>query len=405
MYIVLRSAVFLLFLGIPFATSAQGTAPPLATEDCFTVASQKDIPFKIMQSAPPPIAAKSGAMRERSKYYPATDFISTNLPKLTQPVIDDLATSTKYGTYHMVWGNRCIEFANDGEFCRGKIRKGNWYRDMLTISFNGDPAYEVRPAFRSYQKANVCTMMQVAHALGTEPARIEDMGADARLTSVFRHAADTAALAPHVTQHTFADGQKHAYFIDVCILPERASADPKGIAIDYEVHDHRPVDVTTRLFERLAQRIHAAGKELMIYTNSLNSIMPNKVSGIDETNLARLIDLSDRFSFIVWSGASDDPDGHDQPISPRRWLPADNMKEQIRILAATPGTANSNSAAKLFPAVSLFDLKPEEAVAIRDMVISHGMGGIKLWRNGVEQGGPCSTPVNLAITNLIHNEK
>lgn len=384
--------------------------------NCFTAQSNAQLQFKVFRQGPAPYRADRVRLVPDSVMYPASNFATAQLDRIQRPTDHDAAINLNTNNYAFVWGNRCYDFPGDNQKCFNKrILKGNYYTDPVFAdgkTATGTVSMQVRPMFRSYLRANICTHMQALYAIGADADNVSELATANGLIPFFRHDNDASDLLALKTDYTYAiAGQNlsRPYLIDVCIFDARAG-NPKGVIIDYEVWDKRPPEITQRFLIHLAEVIHARGKELHVYTNSLVSKGARLNNGFDTNNLSSIVDAVDTFSPIVWSGAS--AGGYELPARPRQFSPVANLDDQLAYLASAG--VSGLALAKIMPAISLYDLDvmdpsgipssipydSNESVIINSKVKNLHLGGLMLWRNGLAIDGVCGSLSSERIRKL-----
>lgn len=387
----LKSFAILALLNAPY-----GAVSATAGNDCFERNDNSRLSYAVVRvSTPPMYSREKGDYPDRSDRYPASDYTTTNVDSIKDP-LPTSASGFKFNETILLWANRCIyirQLTPDETACRNMKRyKGNGYRDALRDS----SGQEIRPAFASYAKANTCTKMQTRRLLGESA---DDLALTAESAGLrLWDNRDRAGLRALASEVTTGDGTSRTYLVDVCVLPTGAlGPDGAGVTLDYEVFDDRTSEEAVAFIDELAQLVHARGKKLTLNVNPL----PRAPNGLDRSNVHRIVEIVDRFIPTLSSGASPGNPGTGVPARARRISPLDDYQNQLGVIT-DDGRVPLTPAArqKIVWQVSLYDTQLPEARRIHDEINAQGYGGVMIFRHFVKEGGSCTRPVNQLIACL-----
>lgn len=397
----LARVLLFLFVLLWAAVPAHAVSLNENAQNCFSAEENKKLSFKVFRQGWAPAGKSESGLLPLSPLYPATAFATMQLGRISGPQTQDAVRGMSYANYYFLWGNRCLSFSGDGKDCRNIKRvKGNDYNDKVRVRVDNKDI-EARPMFSSYRQADACTYLQVLHATGSPEDEVKSLAEKNGLKTFFRHVDDSrtlSALASISQEITAGRIEKRPYFIDTCLFDRRAGAGPAGIIIDYEVWDERSPEQTRAFLLQLAHAVHARGKSFMVFTNSLDSAGARKGNGIDVSNLKDIVSASDGFFPVVWSGAT--PGGVEIQPHERKESFIENFRAQLRYLEAA-GVRSANLINKVYPVISLYDLRADEALQLHQAVKSNGMGGVMIWRNGAPADSACSVITGPILRNLL----
>ena len=329
--------------------SQTGSAAPAA--DCFSATDNTRLRFEAYQQAPPP---RDGAPYP---HYPLSDAVSGQLGRL--------ASAPKgIRTWYYHWANRAAT-PLIGAGGRQIIRKLN-----LEPSMTGNRRH--RSAFSSIDRANACTLAQASSLLGQDK-RARRYAREAGIVLISEKALpDTASPSPADTC-VLASGK----------LPPRAS----GIMLDYEVQDGRDPQMTERFLTSYAKLVHAAGKQVILLVNPLDSPGQQRFTGVTAENAHRIVALFDRTTLVLWSRNA------------QKSLPASYAAQMAIVKAGGPVDPG-----RLLIDFELAGTTLEDARFVHQMIIRDRLAGVLFWRNYASQGGSCSAPVNQRIAAIAFGD-
>lgn len=321
-----------------------------AEEVCFKPKDDENLPFAVIQQAPPPMDDDEPNYR----YRPLTDTASMQLGRLNE------SRAKRIGLYYFQWGNRSNQrlFNRNGRLLE---RKANIQPGV------GGPQ-RARTQFSSIERANACTLAQTAFLLGMPDV------ATSHLSGVGIESRRESDISADETQDSH----------DLCVLPAMPlTPRVKGVALDYEVADGRTPEQTLEFLKRYAALVHGAGKKAILLTDPLDA--PTQIyTGMAESNAGELARSYDYLSLWLWSG---------------------NRQRDIR------GSFNAQLAmvrahgpvdpSRLLAVFELAKTSLDDAQVVRELVLSNHLGGVMLWRNLAQQGGSCDTDTNRKIACLV----
>lgn len=327
---------------------AGATAPGA---DCFSAADNARLRFEAYQQAPPP---RDGV---RYPHYPLSAAVSGQLGRL--------ASAPKgIQTWYYHWANRAAT-PLVGAGGRQIVRKLN-----IEPSWTGNRRH--RSAFSSIDRANACTLAQAASLLGQD-ARARRYARDAGITLVNETALPDAAPPSPADTCVLASGR----------LPPRAS----GIMLDYEVQDGRTPSMTEAFLAAYAKLVHAAGKQVMLLVNPLDSQGQQRFTGVTAENAHRIVALFERTTLVLWSGNA------------QKSLPASYAAQMSIVKAGGPVDTR-----RLLVDFELAGTTLDDARFVREAIIRDGLAGVMFWRNYAVQGGSCAAPVNQRIAAIAFGD-
>ena len=329
------------------AALAAGASSLLAASACFTPADNARLGFAVIQQAPP------AAPRSRAPYayYPQSGVTTKQIAALARA---GRGTATYY--YH--WANR----SNAPLAGVATPRKLNFQPSM-------DGRRRQRTAFTSIARANACTLVQAASLLGR--ADLATRFAAGQGLSVI-----TEAQSPDVGD---------AGAPDQCItaagtLPRNAT----GIVLDYEVQDGRDADTTTRFLLAYAGLVHAAGRQVVLVTNPLDSPMEPRFTGITAAKAHTIVAAFDITALLLWAGNAQHSLAQSYAAQRQIVGPADGRRLMINF--------------------ELADTTIADARAVRQIILRDRLAGVMLWRNHAVQGGACDSDVNAKIAAIVFGD-
>lgn len=320
--------------------------------DCFSAADNARLRFEVYQQAPPPSGHGS------YPYYPLSAAASGQLGRLA-------SAPSGIRTWYYHWANRAATplVGADG---RQIIRKLN-----IEPSWTGNRRH--RSAFSSIDRANACTLAQASSLLGKN-ARARRYAQEAGITLTSEEALpDTAPRSPADTC-VLASGQ----------LPPQAS----GIVLDYEVQDGRDPPTTERFLASYAKLVHAAGKQVILLINPLDSPGQQRFTGVTAENANRIVALFDRTTLVLWSRNAQSS------------LPASYAAQLAIVKAGGPVDTR-----RLLIDFELAGTTLDDARFVRQAIIRDRLSGVMFWRNYAKQGGACATPVNQRIAAIAFGDE
>ncbi len=320
--------------------------------DCFSAADNARLRFEVYQQAPPPSGHGS------YPYYPLSAAASGQLGRLA-------SAPSGIRTWYYHWANRAATplVGADG---RQIIRKLN-----IEPSWTGNRRH--RSAFSSIDRANACTLAQASSLLGKN-ARARRYAQDAGITLTSEEALpDTAPRSPADTC-VLASGK----------LPPQAS----GIVLDYEVQDGRDPPTTERFLASYAKLVHAAGKQVILLINPLDSPGQQRFTGVTAENANRIVALFDRTTLVLWSRNAQSS------------LPASYAAQLAIVKAGGPVDTR-----RLLIDFELAGTTLDDARFVRQAIIRDRLSGVMFWRNYAKQGGACATPVNQRIAAIAFGDE
>ena len=337
-------------VGLGTALLAQADRP-VAGADCFTATDNARLQFEVYQQAPPP---REGV---RYPHYPLSASVSGQLGRLA-------VAPAGIETWYFHWANRAAT-PLVGAGGRQIVRKLN-----LEPSSAGNRRH--RSAFSSIDKANACTLAQASSMLG-QTGRARRYARDAGITLVSETALPDAAPPSPADTCVLASGR----------LPPRAS----GIMLDYEVQDGRDPPKTEAFLAAYAKLVHAAGKQVMLLVNPLDSPGQQRFTGVTAENAHRIVALFDRTTLVLWSGNA------------QKSLPASYAAQMDIVKAGGPVDTR-----RLLVDFELAGTTLDDARFVREAIIRDRLAGVMFWRNYAVQGGSCAAPVNQRIAAIAFGD-
>ena len=224
-----------------------------------------------------------------------------------------------------------------------------------------DDSGESKPVvadFSSSDAADACTLAQTATTIGLPLSAAQAAGTSKlRFTKVLPNSVET---------------------MDVCVLPDIVLPAGIDVDLDYEANDFRTVAQSTAFLTRYAAMVHGTRRQVILFTNPLDT--PNqKKNGLDGTNIPALAQAFDGVSVELWSG---------------------NRQGDIRTSFAGQMQLLGNLKGKAFTVFELAGTTMADASNVRQLMMTNHISAVKLWRNGADQGGACTTDVNKKIACL-----
>jgi hypothetical protein len=323
-------------------------------QNCFDETANKNLPFEVIQQAPPPLDAHESNYR----YFPLSASASMDLESLNR-------SRAPLDLYSFLWANRCHDLGSNAGVC-GWNKKGNLVAPRMTTATG-----EVRTFFTSFQRANDCTLAQAARLLGYPGKTIDDYGKRSGLT-IMPKGPETLAR------------QRNNQLVDVCLIDKEPLAPrASGIVLDYEVQDRRMPEQTLAFLKEFAALVHGKGKKAVLYTNPLDA-PTQRYTGVAVSNAHQLYEAFDRIALVLWHRN-------------RQGDIAASARAQIEMIRA----GGKVDAKRLLAVFELNETTIAEAATVRKLILSEGMAGVMFWRNYAKAGGDCSSPANRKIACIV----
>lgn len=358
-------------------TLAALIASPASALNCY---SQSDLSrvtpagLRVIQPALPP-ASDSAA----SLYFPATDFVATNLQPAQTSTLSTATMSAR------LWVDR----SDDGPI----TAKPN-PPDGPRVSVN-DGVHGSFPCFADYPNStwrDAVIQSKAAYVGGrfthhsgkgwldyTEAASI----ADANVLEWPAFVTDAPSICPtFYTDSTGSFYEESGYVLDPAAKLSTMPMAPGCVELDWEPHDGRPDSETKSLIAAIYQNIHTGlGYCLRVYTNPLNGPLApyNGIDGSDVDYIAAHVDQLGIYPF---------------PKTGDTYLGSFN--EQMAMFTSPP-CAKFNLQVDM--AMSVSDITALRAAAFDDTTCP--LGGVELFYDGQAPGGDCSTDYNTKLAIIL----
>lgn len=338
-------------LSAVFAALAFLTTDAIGAPICFSPHEESSLPFAVIVNAPPP----KNKGEEGWRYRPATAAASMDIRAL------NVSQEAALKKYWFLWANRC----QGGE--RGQPCGGNPKGNIIFPRILASDGSEARAYFTSVEKADACTMVQAAVALGIDQHNLEMNAATAGVEVIGQGKRSQQYSTPRL--------------VNVCLLPEeRLNADVNGVVLDYEVQDGRSSEQTERFLTEFARLMRTAGKKSILYTNPLDA-PTQRATGLIGGNIPRIASEFDAISVMLWHG------------NKQKDLKA-SAEAQMRLL-------KNIDRDKIVLVYEIRGTSLRDAQDVHDLMLREKYSAVMLWRNSAEVGGDCTSDTNRKLACLI----
>lgn len=356
-------------------------ASPAWAAPCYTQADLARVTpagLRVIQQALPPSSDTTA-----SNYFPATEFVDTNLQTAQTSTFTGALMSAS------VWRDRSTaspytQKPNPPDGPRVSVigAQGTWpcYSSFPTQA-QADASFQSKIAYVGgrWYTHNGKGWLDFTEAAGIPDANVLEWPA-------------FASGAPTICPGNFFSNSTGSFYFQVGDVIESGAklstvpTMPHGcIQPDWEAQDEETASEANSIIAATAQNVHAMGYCYRLYTNPLDSISAQR-DGFDATNLNWVLSKVDQMSVFPYPslGAGDS------------YLASFNR--QMAMLTAPPCSKLSLT---VDMAMSISDATALRAAAIDPVTAACPVGGVEVWPDEQTPGGDCSSPYNQKLAILL----